>query len=150
MSAERGKRARRGDVEWAAMHLLLMLAFFAVVGGAAYVIVTRANELFCVSIRDGVCLVIRGNVPPKIWRELVTTARVNRIERGTIRAVKQGGSARLVTEGISPEITQRLRNAIGSAGLSAMKLGTTKESGGARNLGQVLGVAWLAWMLTRR
>ena len=73
------------------MHLLLLLVFFGVVGGAAYVIITRANELFCVSIRDGVCLVIRGNVPPRIWRELVTTARVNGIRRGTIRAVKQGG-----------------------------------------------------------
>lgn len=133
------------------MHLLLLIAFFVVVGGAAYVILTRANELFCVSIRDGVCLVIRGTVPPKIWRELVTCARVNAIQRGTIRAVKQGGGARLVTTGISPEITQRLRNAIGSAGLSAMKLGSASgEARASRNLGQLLGVAWLAWMLTRR
>ncbi|MBX3272671.1 MAG: DUF3634 family protein [Sandaracinaceae bacterium] len=132
------------------MDLVLLLGLGGAIALLAYVVVTRANELFCVSIRDGVCLTIRGTVPPKIWRELVTTARMAGIRRGTIRAVKQGGGARLVTDGISPEVTQRLRNAIGSAGLSAMKLGTTKASEPTRNLGQLLGVAWLAWMLTRR
>ncbi|MCB9603088.1 MAG: DUF3634 family protein [Sandaracinus sp.] len=124
--------------------LLLAVSIFVVI---AYVVLSRANELFCVSIRDGVCLVVRGDVPPKLWRELVTTAEVNRISRGTIRAVKEGGAARLVTVGIAPEITQRLRNAVGSAGLNAMRLG-----GGARrprNLGQLLGIVWLAWMLDR-
>ncbi|MCA9616216.1 MAG: DUF3634 family protein [Sandaracinus sp.] len=128
---------------------LLMLAVALLVFGVGYLVVSRANELFCVSIRDGVCLVIRGNVPPKLWRELVTTAQVNRIDRGTIRAVKEGGAARLVTDGIAPEITQRLRNSIGSAGLNAMRLGSASGSNGARNLGQILGIAWLAWMLQR-
>lgn len=132
------------------MHLLLMLAFLAVVGGVAYLVISRANELFCVSIRDGKCLVIRGAVPPKIWRELVTTARMAGIRSGTIRAVKQNGAARLVTTGIDPSVTQRLRNSIGSAGLNAIKLGTRKGGDASRNLGQLLGITWLAWMLTRR
>lgn len=131
------------------MELVLTIALCAFLGAVAWIVITRANELFCVSIRDGVCLTIRGTVPPKIWRELVTTARMAGIQRGTIRAVKEGGGARLVTDGIAPEITQRLRNSIGSAGLSAMKLGTEKGAPAARNLGQVLGVAWLAWILTR-
>lgn len=131
------------------MHLVLMLAIVGIVGTIAYVVISRASELFCVSIRDGMCLTIRGTVPPKIWRELVTTARMAGIEAGTIRAVKQGGGARLVTDGISPDVTQRLRNSIGSAGLSAMKLGGGSSACQSRNVGQVLGVAWLAWMLTR-
>ncbi len=131
------------------MHLLIMIGLCALLGAVAWVVITRANELFCVSIRDGVCLTIRGTVPPKIWRELVTTARIAGIQRGTIRAVKEGGGARLVTDGLPPDVTQRLRNAIGSAGLSGMKLGTEKGAPAARNLGQVLGVAWLAWILTR-
>ncbi|MCB9593679.1 MAG: DUF3634 family protein [Sandaracinaceae bacterium] len=132
------------------MPTLLTLAVVGIVGTIAFVVISRANELFCVSIRDGVCLTIRGTVPPKIWRELVTTARMAGIQRGTIRAVKQGGGARLVTDGISPDVTQRLRNSIGSAGLSAMKLGGGSASSESRNFGQLLGVAWLAWMLTRR
>jgi hypothetical protein len=117
--------------------------------GLAYVVLSRANELFCVSIRDGACLVIRGRVPPKLWRELVTTAEVNGLTRGTVRAVREGGAARLVTDGISPEVTQRLRNGVGSAGLNAMRFGSTGRDT-SRNLGQLLGIAWLAWLLHRR
>jgi hypothetical protein len=120
--------------------------FFA---GLAYVVLSRANELFCVSIRDGACLVIRGRVPPKLWRELVTTAEVNGLTRGTVRAVREGGAARLVTDGISSEVTQRLRNSVGSAGLNAMRLGSTGRDT-SRNVGQLLGIAWLAWLLHRR
>lgn len=120
--------------------------FFA---GLAYVVLSRANELFCVSIRDGACLVIRGRVPPKLWRELVTTAEVNGLTRGTVRAVREGGAARLVTDGISSEVTQRLRNSVGSAGLNAMRLGSA-GSDTSRNVGQLLGIAWLAWLLHRR
>jgi hypothetical protein len=127
----------------------LVLAVCLLFVGVAYLVVTRANELFCVSIRDGSCLVIRGRVPPKLWRELVTTAQVNGLVRGTIRAVKEGGAARLVTDGISPDVTQRLRNSVGSAGLNAMRLGQTGGDA-SRNLGQLLGIVWLAWMLHRR
>lgn len=132
------------------MPTLVILLVVLAVAGVAYVVISRANELFCVSIRDGRALVIRGSVPPKLWRELVTTVRMAGIRSGTIRAVKRGGSAALVTEGIDPGVAQRLRNALGSAGLSAMKLGTSKSQGGSRNLGQLLGIAWLAWFLTRR
>lgn len=128
---------------------VVVLAVCLLVAGVAYLVISRANELFCVSIRGGACLVVRGRVPPKLWRELVTTAQVNGITRGTIRAVKEGGAARLVTDGISPEITQRLRNSVGSAGLSAMRVSQT-GSGASRNLGQLLGIVWLAWMLDRR
>jgi len=132
------------------MHLLWMIGALCLVGGLVYVMVTRANELFCVSIRDGQALVVRGNVPPKLWRELLTTVRMARVTRGTIRAVKSGGQARLVTSGLDAGVEQRLRNALGSAGLNAMKLGSSEGRSGSRNLGQVLGIAWLAWMFTRR
>ena len=132
------------------MHLLLMIGALCLVGGFVYLMVTRANELFCVSIRDGQALVVRGHVPPKLWRELLTTVRMARVTRGTIRAVKSGGQARLVTSGIDAGVEQRLRNSMGSAGLNAMKLGSSESRPASRNLGQVLGIAWLAWMLTRR
>jgi len=132
------------------MHLVLMLLVIGALVAGAYLVMTRANELFCVSIRDGRCLVIRGNVPPKLWRELLTVVTQAKIRRGTIRAVKSGGAARLVTAGIDPGLEQRLRNSLGSAGLSTMKLGSSKQSGGSRNIGQLLGLTWLAWFLTRR
>ncbi len=132
------------------MPLLVMIVFLGAAGAVAYVVLSRANELFCVSIRAGRCLVIRGRVPPKLWRELVTVVEQAKIVHGTVRAVKRDGAARLVMEGIEPRTQQRLRNALGSAGLSTMKFGTSEAREGSRNLGQLLGLTWLAWFLTRR
>jgi len=129
----------------------VMILVLGAVITVAYVVISRANELFCVSIRGGRCLEIRGRVPPKLWRELVTVVRQANIRSGTVRAVKRGGAARLVMTGIDPRKQQRIRNSVGSAGLSAMKLGSSsRNDGGARNLGQLLGLTWLAWLLVRR
>ena len=122
---------------------LLVLAAGAIVLLVGVVVLARLNELFCVSVRGGRALLVRGRVPPRLWTELVHVARRDRIQRGTIRAVKDGGRVRLLFDGVSDSTAQRLRNALGNAGLASMRVA---EKRAPRNLGQILGVAWLAWL----
>ena len=128
--------------------LLILLA--AAVALVVLLVLSRANEIFYVSIRDGRCLVIRGRVSPALWRELTAVARMARIERGAVRAVKDGGAARLVTEGIDEGTAQRLRNALGTTGFGGAKASAPAGDPATRNLGQLLGLALLAWLLLPR
>lgn len=134
-----------------------MPVLWILVGGviAALVLValSRANEIFCVSIRNGRCMVVRGAVPPSVLREIAEIARRAKIRRGTVKAVKEGGRPRLVTSGVDAAVTQRLRNAVGAQGFGQLKASQVVAASGARvsrNLGQWLGVAWLAWLLGGR
>jgi hypothetical protein len=128
---------------------LLVLAVFGAVVIAAIVFLARMNEVFCVSIREGRCIVVRGSVSPALWSELQTVVRMNRVQRGTVRAVKDGGRLRLVVDGIDEGTAQRLRNAFGTRGFSQARTGEGSASQ-SKNLGQLLGIAWLAWLLSGR
>jgi len=110
--------------------------------------VSRANELFCVSVRDGKCLVIRGNVPPNLLHGFADVMKRSKVERATIRGVRQGGRARLVATGVDEGVAQRLRNTFGASSWSKARFGTKSASTTKRNLGQLLGIAWLAWFLS--
>ncbi|HJL16347.1 MAG TPA: DUF3634 family protein [Sandaracinaceae bacterium LLY-WYZ-13_1] len=130
---------------------LVLLVVVLLLVALAIVAVSRANEIFCVSIRDGRCLVIRGRVPPSLWRELREVVRIAGVRRGTVRAVKRGGQPALECEGLDDGTAQRLRNAFGAQGFGHLKASAPPAGvGGSRNLGQLLGIAWLAWLLTRR
>lgn len=131
------------------MDLLLIAAvlFVALVIALA---ISRANEMFYVSIRDGRCLIVRGHVPPSLYSELCAVVRISGAKRGTVRAVKEGGQPRLVTSGLDAGTTQRLRNAFGARGFGKGGSVAPASSTGTRNLGQLLGLAWLAWFLSRR
>jgi len=104
----------------------------------------RGNELFYVSARDGRLLLVRGRIPPSLltgFGEILDRAGVRRAE---IRAVKEGGGLRLVARGVDERTEQMLRNAFGVHPLQRLR---TAPFAGHRNLGQVLGFAWLAWWL---
>jgi hypothetical protein len=133
------------------MGLLYILAI-ALIVVVVLVAISRANEIFYVSVRDGRCLVVRGSVPPSLWRELREVVRLAKVRRGAVRAVKDGGRPRLVVDGIDEGTAQRLRNAFGAQGFGHLKASAPTAGGdcGSRNLGQLLGLAWLAWLLTRR
>ncbi|RZO66073.1 MAG: DUF3634 family protein [Sandaracinaceae bacterium] len=142
--------------------LVAMPVIWILVGGlvAALVLValSRANEIFCVSIRNGRSLVVRGHVPPSVMREIAEIARRAKLQRATVKAVKQGGRPRLVTSGVDEGTTQRLRNAVGAQGFGHLKASQqvagagsgVGRSGVGRNLGHWLGIAWLAWLLGGR
>jgi hypothetical protein len=108
-------------------------------------LLTRTRELFCLSVRGGRVLVVRGRAPAGF----VTEARaiVGGVKSATIRAIKGEARARLSFSGDLGEAReQRLRNLF--ALYPASKLRHAPPI--ARpTLGQVLGIAWLAWLLDR-
>ena len=110
--------------------------------------VWRAAEIFRVSVRDGRVLVIRGRVPPALLRAIREIVRSEpAITHGTIRAVRGEHGARLTASGAIDEgRLQRLRNAFALFPTSKLR---AAASVARPTLGQVLGIAWLAWLLDR-
>jgi len=125
----------------AAMDALVLTGAVLVVLGAFSWHVTRQNEFFRVSIRDGRVLVVRGRIPAGYLDDLRDVAR--RVSRGTVRAVKDSGEARLVVSpSIDDDTAQRMRNTFSL--YPVVKLRAAPPI--ARpNVGQVLGIEWLAW-----
>lgn len=126
--------------------ILLLLAL--VVGALiAYFVWQRMNEIFVISVRDGRVMVLRGGVPPSLLHgieDIITRARV---QRATIRALKGERHARIVASGVDEAVAQRLRNAFGTHPVHTLRGAKLPK---VRNIGQILGFAWLAWFLTRR
>lgn len=120
------------------------LVYFSVVAALLallYFAASRQNELFCVSIRDGRALPIRGRIPPGLLSDLTEICPAS--GSFLLRAVRQDGHPRLVIQGPADERTaQRLRNAFGV--YPPIKLKTAPRIP-RPNLGQSLGVVALAW-----
>lgn len=131
---------------------LLMLLAGALVAIIVMVVIARAHELFYVSIREGRCIVVRGSVPPSLYSELREVVRISRVRRGRVRAVKDGGRPRLLVEGLDERVAQRLRNSFGARGFGRATASGAQAAASSRsqNLGQLLGIAWLAWWLAPR
>lgn len=108
----------------------------------------HANEVFCLSVRDGEVLLLRGRIPRGLRAELTDVVRRSRLRRATIRVVRENAAARLVVSGTDESVAQRLRNVFGARSWNDLKL--APRDAGRRNLGQRLGWAWLAWHLHRR
>ena len=123
---------------WLVLGIVAVVVFFA----------WRSAEIFCVSVRNGRVLVIRGRVPPALLRairEIVGSQPA--VTHGTIRAVRADHGARLTAGGaIDDSRLQRLRNAFGLFPTSKLRAAAPVAR---PTLGQVLGIAWLAWMLDR-
>lgn len=130
-------------VSWAPMSVATILGVAALM---AFVLVFlgRANEIFCISVKNGRLLVVRGAIPTSLLHGLADVVQRDRVEDATIRAVRADGHARLVASGVSDSTAQRLRNVFGAHPLQKLRAAPRSKT---RNLGQVLGVAWLAWML---
>ena len=122
----------------------LVLAIVAVVIFFAW----RAAEIFCVSVRDGRALVIRDRVPPALLRAIrEIVGSQPEVAHGTIRAVRGEHGARLTASGAIDEgRLQRLRNAFGLFPTSKLRAASPVAR---PTLGQLLGIAWLAWLLDR-
>jgi hypothetical protein len=123
---------------WIVVGVVVVVVFFAV----------RSGEIFCVSVRDGRALVIRGRVPPALLRAIrEIIASQPAVARATIKAVRGEHGARLTARGAIDEgRIQRLRNAFGLFPTAKLRAAAPIAR---PSLGQVLGIAWLAWMLDR-
>jgi hypothetical protein len=107
-----------------------------------FLIVQRMNELFLLSVRNGRVIVVRGRVPPGFLRDVRLIVRG--ISRAKIRGVKSDGHARITGSGLDERALQRLRNAFGHHPMSRLRAAPPIAR---PTLGQILGIAWLAWLL---
>ena len=120
----------------------LVLVLIGVVVG--YLVVDRKRDIFCISVRQGRCLVVRGRIPGSLLAGITDVIGRAGIRSGSVRAVKGEHNARLVFRGIDDGTAQRLRNVFGHHPVQKLRAAPIAAN---RNLGQVLGVAWLAWLL---
>jgi len=123
----------------------IALAFVAIV--ALIRSARRARELCVLSVRNGKALRMRGKLPGEARAAISDVLARGRVARGTIRVLRGDPRAELDLTGIDPETAQRLRNVI--ATFSAARLATGQVAH-HRNIGQRLGIAWLAWWLEDR
>jgi hypothetical protein len=126
---------------------LVTILAIAPVAVALYLIFIRGNEIFYVSIREGRALLIRGRIPPSLFTQIADVARRAGVRNATVTAHKGDGRARLTTTGFGEGDAQRLRNVFGLHPIHALRAAPLRRP---ENLGQVLGIAWLAWMFVGR
>ena len=124
------------------MWLWILLGVGAV---SAFWWLSRAGELFFLSVRDGSVLLVRGRIPPSLLNDFGDAVR--HVRRGSIRGVRQMNGGQVFAGGdIDEFVEQRLRNILRTFPVSRLR-----SAPGPANptLGQVLGIAWLAWLLDR-
>lgn len=113
-----------------------------------FILVSRAGELFYVSVRDGKLLVVRGRVPVSMLQEFRDAVNQPTVRRGSIRAFRTSSGGQLSCSGdISDGREQRMRNTFMLYPAAQLRSAPPIKS---PTLGQLTGVAWLAWMLDRR
>lgn len=109
---------------------------------------SRGTELFCLSVRSGRVLLVRGRAPAALLaglRDVVAASPP--VARATIRALREDRGARLVVSGaIDAGRVQRLRNVFGLYPVSKLRAAPVATD---RTAGQLLGIVWLAWLLDR-
>ncbi len=93
-------------------------------------------------------LVVRGNVPTPLLQDLGDVLDRAGVVRATVRAVKTTGHAQIRTSGVDEGTAQRCRNVFGTHPIHLMRSLPSDEH--TKNLGQRLGVEWLAWVLASR
>ena len=119
----------------------------SIVAGAFLFFSWRTLTIFHLSVRGREVLVVRGRIPPPLLDEIREIARIKRTLRGTIRAVKDGGLARIACSGgIDPDTEQRLRNVLGRFPIAKLRSARPIAN---PTLGQRLGIEWLAWRSKR-
>jgi hypothetical protein len=109
---------------------------------------SRAGELFYISVRDGKLLVVRGRVPVSMLQEFRDAVNKPTVRRGAIRAFKTESGGQLACSGdIDEGREQRMRNTFMLYPASQLRAAPPIKQ---PTLGQLTGLAWLAWMLDRR
>jgi hypothetical protein len=124
----------------------MFVALVLVAAVIAFLIwVARQAELFCLSIRDGKILLVRGRIPGGLLSDFADAVRD--VKRGTIRGMRGDGGAELAVSGaIDDRRAQRLRNIFAIYPTSRLRAAPPAAQ---RSFGQLVGVVWLAWLFER-
>ena len=124
-----------------------MLYFVAAIAIAVIIYLAwRANELFCVSVRKGKLLLIRGRAPGTLLDGFRDVAERGAIQRATLRAYRAQGGARLSVSGVAdPGQRQQFRNIFHLYPMSQLRAAPRSRN---RTMLQIIGIAWLAWLFS--
>jgi hypothetical protein len=126
-----------------------MLAVLVVLGAVGFFVwASRQRELFCVSVRQGRVLLVRGRIPGGLLSDFADAlGAAPAVARATIRAYRDEGGARLEVAGsIDGGRAQRLRNIFALYPMSRLSAAPVASQ---RTIGQIVGIVWLAWLLER-
>jgi len=126
---------------------MLTIPLIAVIAVVALWWFTRVGELFYVSVRDGKVLVVRGRVPVSMLQEFREAVSSPRVRRGAIRGYKTEAGGQLSCSGdIDEGREQRMRNTFMLYPTSKLRQTPAIEQ---PTLGQLSGIAWIAWLFDR-
>jgi hypothetical protein len=104
----------------------------------------RSRELFVLSVRNGRLMVMRGHLPQSLFDALADVMARARVRHATLSVVRVDGMARLSASGLDEFVLQRARNVLGTFPFQRLVSANWPV---ARNTGQRLGLAWLAFRL---
>jgi len=126
---------------------MAFLIFAALVAVVIVWLLLRSGELFYISVRDGKLLVVRGRVPVSMLQEFKECVNRPKVRRGAIKAFKTDMGGQLTCSGdIDEGREQRMRNTFMLYPASKLRLAPQQKD---RTIGQLAGLAWLAWMMDR-
>jgi len=109
---------------------------------------TPQSDLFVVSVRHGRVLLLRGRAPAALLADFAAVVARPPVSQAPIRAIRGERGGRLVFSGaLDEDRQQRLRNVFGLFPAARLRHAPAIAK---PTLGQLLGVAWLAWWLDRR
>jgi hypothetical protein len=92
-------------------------------------------------------LVVRGRIPGGLVSDIRDVVAKPVVKSATIRGVKHEQGARLAMSGIDEGREQRLRNIFHLYPISKLRAAPPIQN---PTVGQMLGIAWIAWILDRR
>jgi hypothetical protein len=125
--------------------MLLPIIAVSVVVGLWWL--TRTRELFCISVRGGKVLIVRGRVPGGLLSEIAEVMRRPAVKRATVKAMRGEHGAFLSFSGTLDEgRQQRLRNIFALYPASQLRCAPAIKQ---PTFGQLVGIAWLAWLFDR-
>jgi hypothetical protein len=106
---------------------LVIVAAVLVAVAALWASARRAVTVCVLEIAGGQVRVVRGGLAPRLLSDIEDVVARPRIERATLRIVRDSGRARLqVTGPVSIVQQQRLRNVVGSVPLAMLANATRK------------------------
>jgi hypothetical protein len=80
----------------------------------------RDRELFVLSVRSGRTRVVRGKLPPSLLEALSDVMASAKVQRATLRVLRDQGHARLEASGLNEWVLQRARNVLGTYPLAKL------------------------------
>lgn len=125
----------------------MLLVFVALGALVVWLFVSRSNELFVLSFRDGEARLVRGAVATGLRVDLADALRHMKVQRATVRVTKTPQGARLTASGVDEFGEQRLRNILQL--FPAARLRATDAPTQNRLL-RLFGFSALLWLLGSR